>query len=160
DSAVCTELQQAEARSNRFVLGNDTYGNVGSALPVTIQQLVVIHTVKLIAGQDQLIIVFATRESMQMLPDCVCRSLEPIWIGHRLFGREYFDKTFGKRVEPIGIRDVTVQRGRVELRHHKDLLQPGIQTIADRHVDETVLATQGNSRFRAILREREQTFSG
>ena len=59
-------------------------------------------------------------------------------------------------VQPIGLRDVAVERRRVELRQHEDALQPGVQAVADRDVDQPVLPADRHGRLRAHVGEREE----
>ena len=40
----------------------------------------------------------------------------------------------------VGEVDVAVERRRVELRQHVDAADVSVQTVADRHVDEAILA--------------------
>src|SRR5215813_1574412 len=96
---------------------------------------------------------------MQMLSHGIGGSLKPVRIGHGLFGSEHFDETFCEWVKPVGVCDVAVQRSRVELSQDEDFFQPRIQAVADGNVDEPVLSSKRHRRFRAVLRQREQTLS-
>ena len=97
---------------------------------------------------------------MQMLAYGIRRTLEPIRIGHRLLGGEHFDESSRKGIEPVAVDDVMVQRRGVELRENKNLVQPGVETIADRNIDQPILAAERNCGLRSILRQRKQAFSG
>src|SRR5262249_31857085 len=69
---------------------------------------------------------------------------------------EHLDEAAREHVEPVGLRDVAVQRRRVELCQHEDLLEPRVQTVADRNIDEAVLAADRDGRLRSHVREREE----
>ena len=61
-----------------------------------------------------------------------------------------------EEVQPVGLRDVPVERRRVELRQHEDAPDVGVQAVADRDVDQPVLAADRHRRLRALLRQRKQ----
>jgi hypothetical protein len=86
-------------------------------------------------------------------------SLKPVGVRHRLLGGEDFDETFRKWIKSVGVRNVTVQGSGVELRQDKNSFQPGIQTVADGHIDQAVFAAKRHGRFRSVLRQREETLS-
>ena len=65
-------------------------------------------------------------------------------------------KPWLKTIHPVRLRDVPVERGRVELRQHEDAADVGVQAVADRDVDQAVLAADRDRRLRAVLRERKQ----
>jgi len=120
---------------------------------VTFEDLMEINPVQLIAGQNQLVIVFARSESMEMLADGVGRSLKPVGIRHRLLGCEHFNEAFRKWVEPVRVSDVMIQGRRVELRQHKNFLQTGVEAVADRDINQPVLSSERHRGFGAIFRE-------
>jgi len=72
---------------------------------------------------------------VQVLPDCIRRALEPVGIGPGLFGSEHLDETFRKRIEAEGVRDVVIQRSRIELSQDKDFFQCRVEAITDGHID-------------------------
>jgi hypothetical protein len=51
---------------------------------------------------------------------------------------------------------VPVQRRRIELRQHEDPADVGVQAVADRDVDQPVLAGDRHGRLRAELRQRKE----
>jgi hypothetical protein len=46
-----------------------------------------------------------------------------------------------------------VQRGRVELREKENLIDAGVQAIADRDVDQTIFASEGDGGFATFFRQ-------
>jgi hypothetical protein len=74
----------------------------------------------------------------------------------RLFGGEDLDETSGKAVEPVGARDVAVERRGIELRQYKDATDVGVQASADRHVDQPVLAPDRHGGLGACRGEGKQ----
>ena len=74
----------------------------------------------------------------------------------RLLGGEDLDEAVRERIEAIGARHVPVQRRRLELRQHEDVAQAGVDAVADRNVDQPVLAGQRHGRLAAQLRQRIQ----
>ena len=129
-------------------------GDVGLALDVRVDQLAEVHPVEVVAGQDQVVLRLVRREVARRLAHRVGRALEPVGVVGRLLGGEHLDEAVGEEIEPVGLRDVAVERRRVELRQHEDLLQPGVQAVADRDVDQPVLAADRHRRLRPHVGER------
>ena len=96
---------------------------------------------------------------MKVLANGIRGTLEPIRIRHRLFGRENFDESFGEWIESVRVRDVPIQRRGIELRQNENLLQTRVQAIADRDIDQPVLAAERHCGLRSVLRERKQSLS-
>ena len=83
-------------------------------------------------------------------------ALEPVGALGRLLGGEHLDEAVREQVEPVGLRDVPVERRGVELRQHEDPLEAGVQAVADRDVDQPVLAAERHGRLRSHVGEREE----
>src|SRR5439155_6950668 len=151
DPAIHIKFEQTKAGRHRFALRYHANTDVGAALPMAVEEPLVVHAIELIARENELVIVVAAGEPVQVLPDGVRRALEPVGVGSGLFGSQHLDETLRKRIEAVGIRDVVVQRSRVELSQDKDSLQCGVETITDRYVNQTTLTTQRHGGLRAIL---------
>ena len=130
-----------------------------SDTPVVIQNFLsdILHDVLTGAGKDQVVVRFVLGEVACGLPYSVRGALEPAGIVGRLLGGQDLDEALREGVETVGARDVPVERRRVELREHVDPSDVGVQAIADRHVDESVFAPDGDRRFRTGCRERKET---
>src|SRR5262245_3288403 len=87
-------------------------------------------------------------------------SLKPLWAFGRLLCRDDLDEAVRELREAIGLRDVTIKRSGVELRQDKCTQDVGVDAIRKRDVDEAILTAERNGRFRALLREREQSIAG
>src|SRR6185436_15479453 len=92
----------------------------------------------------------------ERLTDRVGRPLEPLAPVEGLLGREDVDETLRERGEPVGLVDVAMQAGAVELREDVDSIDARVEAVADRNVDQPELAAHGNRRFRPIARERPE----
>ena len=57
---------------------------------------------------------------------------------------------------PVGLRDVPVERRGIELRQHEDAADVRVQAVADRDVDQPVLAADRHRRLGAGVGERKQ----
>jgi len=90
------------------------------------------------------------------LPHRIGGSLKPIRALRSLFSREHLDESVGEHVESIRLRDVAIERCRVELCQDEDAFQPCMQTVADRNVDQSIFPTERHGRFRSHMRERKQ----
>src|SRR5262249_48770452 len=56
-------------------------------------------------------------------------------------GGEDLDEALREVIEAIRHGDVAVERGRVELGEEKDPIEPGVQAVRHRDVDETIFPT-------------------
>ena len=116
----------------------------------------VVHPVQMVAGEDEVVVGWMLAEVPRRLAHGVGRALIPVRVVGRLLGREDLDESAGEAIEPVGVRDVTVERGRVELRQHEDAADVGVQAAADRNVDEAVLPADRNSRLGTRGGQREE----
>ena len=130
--------------------------DVGAALDVRLDQIAEVHPVEVIAGEDQVVVGVVAGEVPRRLPHGVGRALEPVGALGRLLGREHLDEAVREHVQAVGLRDVAVERRRVELRQHEDALQAGVQAVADRDVDQPVLAADRHRRLRSHVGQREE----
>ena len=83
------------------------------------------------------------------LPDRIRRPLEPVAALGCLLGGEHFDEAIREHVHPVGLRHVPVERRRIELREDEDPLEARVHAVADRDVDQAVLAAERHGGFRA-----------
>ena len=74
-----------------------------------------IHAVKLVAAQDQEVIEIVVQKMNQVLAHGIGGALIPRGVGKRLLGGEDLDEAAREMIELVGLRDVPVQRCRVEL---------------------------------------------
>ena len=115
-----------------------------------------VHPVDVIAGEDQVVLGIDVAEVPRRLAHGVGRALKPLFALGRLLGGQDLDEAAREHVHPVGLRDVAVERRRVELRQHVDAFEAGVQAVAERNVDQPVLAADRHRRLRAMVREREQ----
>ena len=156
DLAEIVELEDAHLRG---IVGRDRLRgdrDVGAALDVRLDQLVEVHAVEMIAGEDQEVLGVEALEVARRLAHGVRGALKPVRAVGRLLGGEHFDEAVREHVEPVGLRDVAVERRGVELRQHEDALEAGVQAVADRDVDQPVLAGERHRRLRAHVGQREE----
>ena len=92
--------------------------DVGAEPDVLMQQRAKIHPVKLVAAQDQVVIVRPLEEVAHVLPHRVGRSLIPLRALRRLLRGENVDEAARKIVELVARLNVAMQRHAVELRQH------------------------------------------
>jgi hypothetical protein len=86
----------------------------------------------------------------------VGRALKPIRVVGCLFRRQDVDEPARERIHVIALRNVAVERHGVELRQHEDAPHVGVQTIADRYVDEAIFTANRYRRLRSRLCEGEK----
>ena len=156
DGAVPVEGEDAHAGGVGGSHGKGGNRDVGVAVAVLVDQDGVIHAVEVIAGQDQVVVGVVAHEMPGRLPDRVGGALIPVGVVGRLLSREDLDEAVAERVHPVGLRDVPVERGGVELRQHEDAADVRVQAIADRDVDEAVAPADWHGRLRSVLGQGKQ----
>ena len=146
DAARSIEAEDAHRGRllDRHWLGRD--GDVGVAIDVRIDHLVVVHAVQVIAGENQVVVGVMAREVARGLPDGIGRALVPAGIVGRLLGGQDLHEALSEQIHPVGLVDVPVERCRIELRQHEDAADVGVQAVADRDVDQPVPAGQSAPR--------------
>ena len=76
-----------------------------------------------------------------------------------MLGREDLDEARGEVVELVARIDVPVQRRAVELGENVDPAESGIETVADREIDQPVFAAQRDRGFGSLFRQRKKACS-
>src|SRR5260370_7839462 len=80
-------------------------------------------------------------------------------MGVGLVGRQNVKKAAGEMVELIGLRNVPVQRSRVELGQQVNTPQAGINAVGDWDVDEAIFPGERDGGFGAFFGEREEAWA-
>ena len=131
--------------------------HVGPRLLVRLEHVGEVHAVELVAGEDQHVVDARLREVAQVLAHGVGGALVPVGaLAVGLLGGQDLDEAAAEVVEAVRAADVPVQADRDELREHVDAVQPAVDAVGDRDVDQPVLAGQRHGRLGAILGERIQ----
>ncbi len=120
----------------------------------------VVHAVELVPREDRDVLVGEAADVGERLPDGVGRALVPCSRRRRLLGREHGDEPTAELVEPVGPREVAVEAGRVELGEDEDPVEPGVEAVRDRDVDEPVLPGEGDGGLGAVTGEGEEPRPG
>ena len=157
DPPQAVHLEDAESSG---LLGRNRghrHRNVGHVAAVRLEHPREVHQVELVPGEDQHVAEVVVGEVALVLPHRVGGALEPVLALRCLLGGEHLDESAGEQVQPVGLRDVPVERCRVELREDEDAADVGVQAVADRHVDQPVLPADRHRRLRAMVGERKQT---
>jgi hypothetical protein len=127
-----------------------------SPIDVRVDQLRVVHAVKVIAGENQVVVGVVAHEVSRRLPHRVRSALVPVRVVGRLLGRQDFDEPLAEQVHPVGLRDVPVEGCGVELREHENPSDVRVQAVADGNVNQPVLAPDWHGWLRAVMCQREQ----
>lgn len=115
-----------------------------------LNEILVIHAVEVIAGQDDDVFdvfVLGILQQPQVLANSISSSFEPLLAAmtRSLCGSQNLDVAITE-VAPVAkvvrARKMTVQRGRIELRENVDFVDPAIDAVAHRHVDQSVATSQ------------------
>jgi hypothetical protein len=73
------------------------------------QNVAVVHPVKQVAAQNDIVIDRTFEKVAEVLPECVCGSLLPMRSQGRLLCRQNFDEAWREIVELVGVVDMLVQ---------------------------------------------------
>ena len=123
-------------------------GDLGTRRDVLPDDLPEIHLIELIAGKNDSELVGIRGKMIEILSHRVGRALIPVHAVGALLRRENLDEAGGEGVEPIALLDVPVEGSTVELCEQEDPAQVRIEAVGDRYVHQTVLAREGDRRFR------------
>ena len=88
-----------------------------------------------------------------LFAQCIRRALVPVDAAGRLFGRQYLHPAAREQAELIGLSNMPVQRNRIVLRQDVDLLDAGVETVADGNIHQPVTAGDGHRRLGALFRQ-------
>jgi hypothetical protein len=117
---------------------------------------IVLTVMSAFAGQDDDVLHVGAVEVVELLADGVCRALVPVGGALGLLGGEDLDKARREGVEAIRLGDVRVEGGRVELGEHEHFAQTRVDRVAQRDVDQPVLAGERHRGLGSTLGERVQ----
>ena len=115
-----------------------------------------IHPIQLITAENEQVIPVVIQEVQQVFADGVGGALVPRGVGKGLFRRENFHEAAGEMVELVGLRNVPVQRGGIELGQQVNAAQAGVDAVGNGDVHQPVFAGERHGGFGAFLGEREK----
>jgi hypothetical protein len=64
-----------------------------------------------------------------------------------------------EEIHPVGLGDMSVEGGGIELRQDEDSPDVCVKAVADRNVDQPIVAANRDGRLRALRGEREEAQS-
>src|SRR6185436_19457175 len=102
---------------------------LGLILKMICKNAAVIHAIELIAAENQGVVKIDVQEMYQVLPHRVGGALIPRCVGGGLLSREDFDETSRKMIELVRLRDMAMQRRRVELGQKINAFEPGVDAV-------------------------------
>ena len=160
DDAVGVGLEDAKAR--RLVGRDRDRGDrqLGARGAVVRLERVEVHSVELVAGEDEHAAVRVRLDVRQHLPDGVGGALKPVLRVGGLLGGQDGHEAAREAVEAVRLRDVAVEARRVVLREHEDAPEVRVDAVRDRDVDEAVLARERDGGLGAVLGERVEPRPG
>ena len=89
--------------------GQGPNGEVGAGFDVVFDEQAVVHPVKLVAGEDQVLVHVPFLEQPLVFADRIGRALKPAGTGGGLLGRQHLHKTLAKAGgEVVALAEVTI----------------------------------------------------
>ena len=157
DGKIVVHPHQAQALDFRNGKGDRRDGHVRAGRDVLVDDFLEIHPVELVARKDEHEVVREVAKMLEIAAHRVGRALIPVLALLRLLGGEDVHEAAAKRIEVKGVLDVPVQRSGVELGQQKDAVDRAVDAVADRDIDEAILAGERHRRLAPLLGERMQT---
>ena len=119
---------------------NRCESDLGTGADVLMQERSEIHSVELVAAQNEEIIVGLLEKVAQVLADGVGRALIPLRTLRSLLGGEDVDETAGKVIKLVARLNMTMKGHAVELGQHINRAEPGVEAVADRDINKAVFS--------------------
>ena len=126
DPALLIGVHDSKTGRRRAIHRNGAHRDVRVCLKVLAQDVAIVHSVELVAAQNDVVIDRTLEEVAKVLPDCVRSSLIPMRALRGLLCGQNLNETRGKIVELVARVDMPVQRHAVELREHINAANAGI----------------------------------
>ena len=161
DAALGIGAHQPKAFGLLGIHRQGPHGELGAGFDVMAHELAVVHPVELVTGKNQVVVHIPFLEQPLVLAHGIGRPLEPTGAVGCLLGCQHLHKPLAKAGrEVVGHRQVTIEGGTVELRQHIDLVDLGIDAIADRNINQSVFPCQGHGRLGPHFGEGVETGTG
>ena len=112
----------------------------------------IVHTVEMIPGKDQDVLRRVRKKMAQTLSYRIGSALVPVGALRSLLGRQNSNEPLREEAESVGLVNVSVQRFRIVLCQDEDSVDSRIDAIADRNINESILAPDWDGRFRPYER--------
>ncbi len=139
--------------------GLDGYRNIATFLPQELRHLAIIHAIEMVTRQDQHILRARGLDLEQLLADGICRALIPVRPFGSLLGGQDVHPAGMEHVKVIRLGNVPVERNGIELGQDRHAVDPRVDAVADRDINETVLPRDRHGRLGAHLRQWVQAGS-
>ena len=156
DRKVIRHAHQTESFDARYWHGCRRDGDVGVSREMLRDDLSEIHPVELIAGKNQHELVLMTFEMDEVAANGVGGAFIPSAALVGLLGGEDVDETGPERIKLETLLDMPMERSSEKLREEKDPVVAGVDAIADRDVDQTILTRQWDRWLASLLGKRKQ----
>ena len=154
DLACGIGTHQAEPFGLGAVHRQGPHCELGAGVDVVLHELAVVHAVELITGEDQVVIHIPFLEQPLVLAHRIGGAFEPAGAVGSLLGGEHLHEPLAETGgEVVGHREMTIEGGAVELRQHIDLVDLGVDAVADGNINQSVLAGKRHGRLGTHLGE-------
>src|ERR1700733_181375 len=153
-------MHNSEGGSSDAIDRRGGQGDIGPCREMLSQKRPVIHPVELVTTRNQVELVRSFKEVAQILTNSVSSALVPAGRLGRLLGGEYLHEVLRKIIKFIAGIYVAMQRRTVELRQYIHSPQLGVETVADRYINQSIFSGQRHRGLCSILGQRKQACSG
>ncbi len=158
DGIVWVGVENAEAGSLLHRDFQHRDGAVGVVFLMLGDHLRIVHFIDVVAGQDQHVIGIVPLDKGNVLINGVGRALVPVGAPAALVGGQHMHAAVhGIQVPGLAGSDVFIEHHGLVLGEDPHRLNPGIDAVGKRKVDDPVFAAVGHRRLCQILGQNAQT---
>ena len=154
DAASLIDLHETEGSGALLVHGHGRDSDVSANLAVLADEILVIHAVEVVAGEDDVLIAVGLSEEPKVLAHSVRSTLEPVLVDGALLRGENLDEALaveGADVAVVRLGQVAVEGSGVELGEAVHLVDVGVDAVGHGDVDEAVVRAKGDRGLSASL---------
>ena len=154
DAASLIDLHETEGSGALLIHGHGRDGDVSANLAVLADEILVIHAVEVVAGQDDVLVAVGLVEEPKVLSHSVRGTLEPVLVDGALLRGENLDEALtveGSDVAVVRLGQVSVEGSGVELGEAVHLVDVRVDAVGHRDVDEAVVRAKRNRGLGASL---------
>ena len=118
----------------------------------------IVHLIDVVAGENEHVLGIVLLHEREVLIDRIRRSLKPRRLLLRLIRRQnMYAAERAVKIPRLTVSDILVEFERLVLREHAHRIDPRIDAVAQRKIDDTILSAERDCGLRNVVCKRVQT---
>lgn len=150
------DLKQTHTLGFFFLDGKGRDDQIGIHFFSHAKEARIVHVIEMIACENQKIVKRRLLKILKVLPDGIGRPIVPHLLHKRLFRADEVDLGIARMVNGIRLHDMLVEKLRKILRDDVNVINPAIEGVRQRDIDEAVFASEAHGGFAARLCQGEK----